>query len=73
MIFIPARSTSDAGEGHQGQVLPFEAIAVVVVVVVFPAIADLSGVCAGLVLGHRRWRRRLPRSHAQCNQERSLL
>jgi hypothetical protein len=71
MIFISSQSTPDAREGHQGQVLPFEGVVVVVVVV--PAIADPGGVGAWPVLGHRRWRRRLRRCHARRNQQRSLL
>jgi hypothetical protein len=71
MIFISSRSTPDAREGHQGQVLPFEAVVVVVVVV--PAIADPDGVGAWLVLGHRRWRRWLRRCHVRRNQQRRLL
>jgi hypothetical protein len=57
MIFIPSRSTPDAREGQQGQVLASEAVVVFVVVfvvVVVPTVADPGCVGARPVLGHRR-------------------
>jgi hypothetical protein len=70
VIRISPRSTPDAREGHEGQVLSSKPVLVVVFVVV---VFDPGCVGARFVLGRRRRRRRLSLRHCRRDQERRLL